>query len=261
MGIRPIAGRDLRPGETYPGVAVVNETFVRQLLGGGDPIGKWFEKETGNGVTRDRFQVVGVVGDTRYRNLREPETPIAFVPFQPAARAVTYAVRGSGSNPLALRQEVGRARPELRVSNVRTQQQVIEQQTTRERLLATLAVFFAAVALLLAGVGLYGVLDYSVVQRRREIGIRLAIGAPVRDIAGRVAMGAMGMVAAGALAGAGIGRALARYAESLLSGVKSADAPMMAAPLLTILAATVLAALPALIRAARIDPAAMLRSE
>jgi predicted permease len=265
MGIPALSGRDLRAGDEFPGVAVVNETFARQLLGPGDPIGKWFEKETGNGVTRDRFQVVGVVADTRYRNLREPPTPIAFVPFQPGRTSATYVVRTSANNPLALaavlRQEVGRARPELRVSNVRTPQQMIDQQTTRERLLATLALFFAAVAVLLAGVGLYGVLDYSVVQRRREIGIRIAIGAPARDIARRVIAGALAMVGIGAAAGAGAGMVLARYVESLLYGVKASDAPAMAVPWLTVIAAALLAALPAVIRAARIDPAAMLRSE
>jgi putative ABC transport system permease protein len=138
---------------------------------------------------------------------------------------------------------------------------MIDQQTTRERLLATLALFFAAVAVLLAGVGLYGVLDYSVVQRRREIGIRIAIGAPARDIARRVIAGALAMVGIGAAAGAGAGMVLARYVESLLYGVKASDAPAMAVPWLTVIAAALLAALPAVIRAARIDPAAMLRSE
>jgi predicted permease len=271
MRIRRIAGRGLRTGETYPGVAVVNEAFVK-LLGPGDAIGKWFEKETGNGVTRDRFQVVGVVADTLYRNLREPITPIAFVPFlgdgKVAARSKSsgaYLVRTAGPNPLALagalRQEVARARPELRVSNVRTQTQLIEQHTIRERLLATLAAFFAAVALLLAGIGLYGVLDHSVAQRRREFGIRIAIGAPAGDIARRVMAGALSMVVVGSVVGVGVGLGLARYVETLLYGVKASDAPALAVPWLTLMASTLLAALPAVVRAARIDPVAMLRSE
>ena len=147
------------------------------------------------------------------------------------------------------------------MANVRTQEQLIDRHTVRERLLATLAVFFGAVALLLAGVGLYGVLDYSVVQRRREIGIRLAIGAPASDVARRVVTGALGMVAVGAAGGAGAGMALARYVETLLYGVKASEAAAVAVPWLTVMAAASLAALPAVIRAARIDPAAMLRSE
>jgi len=113
----------------------------------------------------------------------------AFRVTQPQSSG-TILVRTAGPNPLALasvlRQEVPRARPEFRVSNTRTQQELVDRQTIRERLLAMLAVFFAVVALLFAGVGLYGVLDYSVLQRRHEFGIRIAIGAQAGDIARRV---------------------------------------------------------------------------
>jgi predicted permease len=274
MRIPKLQGRGLRPGEIYPSVAVVNTAFARQVFGGADPMGRYFEKESGDGVTRDRFQVVGVVGDSRYRSLREPATPIAYVPlFQAASRAgfirprpsASFIVRTSGPNPLALaealRKEVSRAGPELRVSKVRTQTQLVEQQTVRERLLSTLALFFAAVALLLAGIGLYGVLIYSVEQRRREIGIRIAIGAPVRDVARRVIAGALWMVAVGSVVGAGLGLALSKSVGTLLYEVKPTDTPMLTAPGLTLVIATILAALPAVIRAACIDPAAMLRSE
>ena len=122
--------------------------------------------------------------------------------------------------------------------------------------------FFAAVALLLAGVGLYGVLDYSVLQRRREIGIRLAIGAQPRDIARRVTADVFAMVIVGAAAGLALGIASARYLESLLYQVKG-HRPQMCwrFPRMTILAAALLAALPAVIRAVRIDPVTMLRAE
>jgi predicted permease len=273
MGIPLLRGRDLRAAETHPGLAVVNETFAKRIFGGADPIGRWFEKETGDGVTRDRFQVIGLVGDTPYRTLREAATPIAFVPFTAVDRkgvlvpkkSATYVVRTTGSNPLALaqtlRREVGRARPELRVSNVRTEAQLIERQTIRERLLATLAVFFAGVALLLAGIGLYGVLDYSVQQRKRELGIRIAIGAPTGDIARRVIAGALAMVGVGAVAGAGAGLTLARYVQALLYNVKASDTPALVVPSIILVVAALLAALPAAVRAARIDPSAMLRSQ
>ena len=122
-----------------------------------------------------------------------------------------------------------------------------------------LALFFAVVALLLAGIGLYGVLDYAVLQRRREIGIRMAIGAQAGDIARRVTADIFVMVLVGAVAGLALGMVSARYIATLLYEVKATDAGMLAVPSATILAAAVVAALPAVIRAVRIDPAAMLQ--
>ena len=273
MKIPLLDGRGLREGETFPGVALVNEAFARQCFGGANPVGKWFEKETGDGVTRYRFQVVGLVRDARYRNLREPITPTAYVPFQsvdgkgaPQGKASgVFIVRTSAENPLAmasiLRREVPRARPELRITNVRAQTELNRQHSVRERLLAMLALFFAGVALVLAGVGLYGVLDYSVQQRRREFGIRIAIGAQAGDIARRVSGDVFTMVLAGAVAGVALGLASARYIQTLLYQVKPGDPAMLGIPAVVILAAAALAALPAVFRALRIDPVAMLRAE
>jgi predicted permease len=273
MGIPLIDGRQLRAGETYPGVAIVNEAFAKQIFGGENPIGRWFEKETGNGVTRDRFQVVGLVRNARYRNMREPNTPTAYVPFHSTAEqgalrpktSATFLVRTSSPDPLALasilRQEVSKARSEFRVSNIRTQQELVLAHTVRERLLAMLALFFAVVALLLAGVGLYGVLDYSVLQRRREIGIRMAIGAQVGDIARRVSTDVLAMVIVGALAGLALGMASLRFIETLLYEVKATDPAMIALPSLTILAAALLAAVPPVIRAVRTNPVTIMRAE
>jgi ABC-type antimicrobial peptide transport system permease subunit len=156
---------------------------------------------------------------------------------------------------------VARAGPGFRVSNLRTQTELNEQQTVRERLLAILALFFSVVALLLAGMGLYGVLDYSVQQRQREFGIRIAIGAPSGDIARRVGADVLGMVLAGALAGVALGMATVRSIEALLYQVKSTDPAMLALPALTIGAAALVAALPAVLRAVRIDPITMLRAD
>jgi predicted permease len=267
MKIRFIDGGDFRASDTFPGVAIVSETFARQFFNGQNPIGKSFARG------RSRFQVVGLVRDAPYRSMREPILPVAYVPFHPIdangalqpIREGTFIVRTSGSNPLALastlRREAPRARPEFRVSNIRTQAELVRAQTVRERLLAMLALFFAAVALLLAGVGLYGVLDYSVLQRRREIGIRMALGAQAGDIARRVTVDVFSMVLAGALAGLALGMASVRYIEKLLYQVKGADLGLLALPSITILAAALLAAAPAVIRAVRIDPATMLRSE
>jgi predicted permease len=268
MKIPFIDGRDFRPGETVPGVAIVNETFVKQYFNGQNPIGQWFQKD-GDG----RCQVVGVIRDAPYRSMREPILPVAFVPIHRAdakgmlqpERFGTFMIRTSGANPAALasilRREVPRARPEFRVSNIRTQAELVRAQTLRERLLAMLAVFFAGVALLLAAVGLYGVLDYSVLQRRREIGIRMAVGAPAGNIARLVTVEIFAMVVVGAVAGVALGMASVRYIEALLYQLKPTDLGMLALPAFTILAAALLAALPAVVHAVRIDPVAMLRAE
>ncbi|MGO8736372.1 MAG: ADOP family duplicated permease [Terriglobia bacterium] len=272
MRIPFIDGRDFLPSDKSPGVAIVNRAFAKQYFNGEDPVGKSFEKVSPEG-SRFRFQIVGLVGDARYRNLREPITPTVYVPFASidAIGAVVpidtgaFIVRTLSSNPLALasalRREVSRARVGFRVSNIRTQTEINESHTVRERLLARLAVFFAAVALLLAAVGLYGVLNYSVLQRRREIGIRMALGAPAGEIARHVTTDVLSMVLMGALGGLALGTAAVRYIESLFYQVKPTDPAMLALPSLTILVAALLAALPPIVRAVRIDPATVLRSE
>ncbi len=273
MKIPLLAGRDLRPGDTYPGVAVVNEAFVRQFFRDGHAVGQTFERENGDGRTRTRLQIIGIVADARYRNMREPITPTVFVPFESVDQTGTPSPKGGGAlvvrtsawNPMAmasiLRREVSRAQPELRVSTIHTQQELVEQHTVRERLLALLAIFFAAVALLLAAVGLYGVLHYSVVQRRREIGIRIAIGATAGEIARRVTARIFSMVLLGAAAGLALGITTVRYVTPLLYQVRATDWIVLAVPAVTVTAAAVVAALPAVIHAIRIDPVKMLRVE
>lgn len=272
MKIPLIEGRDFHQGDAFPGVAIVNEAFAKQFFNGEDPVGKWFEKMQGAGQ-RLRMQIVGVAGNARYRNMREPITPTAYVPFASVdtkgaslpQRSGTILVRTSSANPMALasvlRNEVRRARPEFRVSNILTQQQINQQHTIRERLLAMLGSFFAGVALLLAGVGLYGVLNYSVFQRRREIAIRMALGAQAGDIARRMTLEMFAMVITGALAGVGLGLLSVRYIETLFYHVKATDAAMLAIPSLAIFTAALFAALAPVIRAVRIDPAKMLRAD
>ncbi|MGO9271025.1 MAG: ADOP family duplicated permease [Terriglobia bacterium] len=272
MRIPVIDGRDFHANETYPGFALVNQTFAKEYFKGESPLGKSFETVTPEGK-RLRFEVVGLVGDACYDDVREPIWPQAYFPFrwvdakgglQPMGSG-TLIVRTSGPNPAALaptlRRELSRARPEFRVNNIRTQLEINESHTVRERLLARLAFFFGVVALLLAGVGLYGVLDYTVLQRRREIGIRRALGAQAGDVAQRVTVDVLAMVLAGALAGLVFGLASVKYIEALLYQVKATDPRMLALPALTILAAALLAALPAVIHAVRIDPAKTLRAE
>ena len=269
MKMSLIAGRDFRPSDTYPKFAIVNEAFAKRYFPGESPLGKMFA--FGGGVPST--QIVGVARNARYHDIRGPFPPVAYAPFRrvnaqgvaPPIRSATLMVRTASADPLALvstlREEVAHARPGFRVSNVRTEDELVQAQTVRERLLAALALFFAGLALLLAGLGLYGVLDYSVLQRRREIGIRIAIGARTTHIAGRVAAGAFGMVLAGAGIGLALGLAWARFVQSLLYDVKPTDPRMIAVPWLVLLSATLLAAVPAALRAIRTDPVASLRTE
>ena len=272
MKIRLIDGRDFRPSDTQPGAAIVNEAFAKTYFDGVDPVGKSFELVMDEGV-RLPYQIVGLVPDVMYRDLREPILPQLYVPFNavdkqgvPSKKAAgVLLVRTSIENPRALaaliRQEVPRARPEFRVSRVRTQLEINQSHTVRERLLATLALFFAVVALLLAGVGLYGVLHYSVLQRRREIGIRIAIGAQAGGIARLVTAEVFAMVLVGAAAGVALGLVSVRSVESLFYQVRATDLQILALPSLAILAGALLAALRPVIHAVRIDPASMLRVE
>ena len=272
MRIPLLDGRDFRSEDASPRVAIVNRTFARQYLDGATPIGKSFELDTTKG--RLTVPIVGFVPDARSRdNIRFPVRPTAYFPFQsvdsqgafqPRGRG-TFVVRTASANSLALasmlRQEVPRARPEIRVNNIRSQVEIEESITVRERMLAMLALFFAVVALALAGVGLYGVLDYSVQLQRREIGIRMAIGAPAATIARSVTRDVFTMVAAGSAMGMALGLTSARYIGNLLFQVRANDWVRVALPALTILAAAAVAAIPAVIRAVRVDPVKALRAD
>jgi predicted permease len=264
MKIPLTAGRDFRASDKSIGTAMVSRAFARQYFGGDNPVGRSFDTVSYKG-SHTRYEIVGLVADTRYRDLREPIQPVAYFPFQAEYNRASFIVRTAASNPMALattlRQEVPRARPEFRVSTMRTQAELVERHAVRERLLATLAMFFAGVALLLAAIGLYGVLDYSVLQRRREIGIRMAIGAQATDIVTRVTADVFRMVLAGAATGVALGLVSVRFIETLLYHVQPASARMLALPACAILAAAVLAAMPAVVRAVRIDPVTSLRSE
>ncbi len=265
MKIPLIEGRDLRANETE--AAIVNREFAREFFAGKDAAGKLFTAKPGGEWGR-RFQIVGIVGDTRYRTIRDPILPVAYVPYRVAWHKETIMVGMGASNKTAapsaltsiLRNEVSRASPDFRVINIRSQQEMLQAQMVRERLLALLAVFFATIALLLAGIGLYGVLDYSVLQRRREIGLRIALGAQPGDIIRQVALGMLGWFFGGSLAGFALGIGCSRSIETLLYEVKATDLGALAGPALALMAAAFAAALPPLVRAVRIDPARTLRS-
>jgi hypothetical protein len=178
MKIPLLDGRDFRLSDGSPGFAIVNQTFAKTYLDGETPVGQTFELLMDEG-RRLKYQIVGLTGDVRYRNMREPILPQLYVPFRSVDSGGQARKRGEGAflvrtsivNPRALagvlREEVPKARAEFRVSRVRTQMEINQSHTVRERLLATLALFFAVVALLLAGIGLYGVMHYSVLQGRK----------------------------------------------------------------------------------------------
>lgn len=264
MKIPLLQGRDFHADETLPGAVLVNDAFAKQYFAGENPVGKFFDVVANEG-SHARHQIVGIVGNARYRDMREPLRPTTYFPFSQRYGRATFMIRTSNQNPMAIasamRLDVPRARAGFRVSNILTQTALIEQHTVRERLLAMLALFFGAVALSLAAVGIYGVLHYSVQQRRREIGIRIAIGAQPYDIARLVTTDVVAMVFTGAISGIALGMASVKYVESLFYQVKATDASMLALPFVTILVAALLAALPVIIRAVRIDPVAMLRAE
>jgi hypothetical protein len=264
MRIPLLDGRDFRASDRQPGVAIVNKAFAKEYFGGEDPVGKSFAVVNFSG-DHTSFRVVGYVANARYRNMREPMLPVAYLPFSEDYSRGTYIVRTAGPNPLALsatlRRAISTARPDFFVSNVRTQNELIDSHTVRERVLATLAVFFGAVALLLAGVGFYGLLDYTVLQRRREIGIRMALGAAPGRIAVRITGQAFARAVLGMLIGFAFGLASARHIQSLLFGVKATEVSTLAAPGVTILLVSLMAAAPAMLRATRVDPAVTLRSD
>jgi len=277
MKIPLVDGRDFDPNDVTPRVAIVSETFAKLYFPGENPIGKTFSRGRGPLAgkidTALLYRIVGVSRDARYRNMRDPILSVAYVPLRSLdrnnalvpMRDATLLIRTNRPNPLALaatlRTEIARAGNGLRVSNLRTQQEINERHTIRERLLARLAIFFAAVALLLAAIGLYGVLEYSVLQRRREIGIRMAIGAQASDIARRVTSEVFLMVLGGAAAGIAIGTTSVRFIESLLYQANPTSLATLVLPAALIVVSALIASLPAVVRAVRIDPAAMLRSE
>jgi predicted permease len=257
MKLPLVAGRDFRPDDSLPGSAIVNETFVRLFLNGLRPIGVEIAKGS------QSFQVVGVVRDTPYRDIHEDIRPVVFVPFHSAqqTRNATFVVRTASANPLAMASTLRRAVTSARVSNIRPQMEFVQAQTVRERLMAMLALFFAAVALVLAAIGLVwrtGLLRAATAARDRHSNRhRRAVrrNRAARD-RGRVSHGG-GRRAGGVRLGNADGALYRRVAvpgaagRSGDAGAAGGDYPGRA----------LVAALPAVYHAIRIDPVAMLRAD
>ena len=204
------------------------------------------------------------VRDAAYRNVREPVRPTVYVPLGARRRNGAFLVRTAG-NPLALapllRRRVSEERSGFLVRTVQPQTNFVRWHLLRERLLAALSSFFAIVALVLAAIGLYGVLNYSVTGRRREIGIRIALGAGSAHVVRRIMSASAAMVCLGVALGSAGGLAIGRAAEALLFGVKVTDPYSFAIPAMILSITALLAALPPAIRAVRMSPARTLRDE
>jgi predicted permease len=242
MGIPLRAGRDFTAFDRAgaPPVLVVNEQFVREFFAGTDAIGRTIESLEEPGFPRTAYEIVGVVGDTKYADLREARPPIAYAPDaqEPTDAAQVWAVTRTSLQPSQLTGAIRRAADRVNAAVVTTAtvdlRASVVARLMRERLLAWLAGFFGFVALGLVGVGLYGVVSYLVSNRRREIGIRMALGADRRSVVRLVCGQTISFLMVGCAIGIAVSVVANRLAEGLLFGVTPAD------PLVVVTATAVL---------------------
>lgn len=267
-GIPIVAGRDFSEGDVTHSAsprAVVNEAFVRVVCEGSSPIGQHFE------IAGTLREVIGIVRDSRYSDLRTETPATAYLPFLQVntgrgqmALYVRAAGKAGAMAPLirSVVQSVDRNMPLL---DVRTLKEEVEAVLVQERLIATISGLFSALALLLAAVGLHGLVSYAVVQRTSELGIRSALGAKRADIVRSVMYDALSLVLAGILIGVPaalvVGQVASSQISGLLFGLKTTDPPTMAAAVTVLLFVGLGASYFPARRASRVDPMVALRSE
>lgn len=275
VGMPLVAGRDFSTADlaaNSPAVCIVNETFVREVFPAENPIGKpCMVGRRHHATTSEPFSIVGVVRDSRYMNPRGATQPVVYMTFLQTnsgrGQMVLY-VRTAGEVGGILpriREEVARVDPSLPMLDVHTLEEEMDAALVQQRLIALLTSLFGTLALLLACVGIYGLLAFSVAQRTAEIGIRTALGAQraaVMWLVMREALVLVGIgIAIGVPAALLVGRLAASQISGLLFGLGASDPlTITAATTLLIAVATLAAYLPAR-RASRIDPMMALRSE
>ncbi|MBC7925495.1 MAG: ABC transporter permease [Bryobacteraceae bacterium] len=245
--------------EPVPLVAIVNQAFSRRYFDGQSPVGRQFIRESEKPQT---YEIVGMIRDARDNSVRAETEPTVYAPVG-GGDWQTLNIRGAMSpNTIqAIRTEIRETHPALSVTNVVSQERLIEDTMIQERLLSILSTFFGALAVLLAGIGLYGVLNYTTLRRTHEIGIRIALGARRIAVVRLVVRDAFVLTILGSLVGVATGLALARLVSPLLYGVKPSDLQAVLTPVFLLLTAAALAsALPAF-RAIRIEPSTALRYE
>ena len=274
VGLPIVLGRDFRDGdnETASKVAIVSETFARQFFGEQNGVQKALGQAIGLGVDQNlgQFQIVGVAKDSKQRNIDEPPSRVVYFPFlqadlPPSSMShMTMEVR-TASEPAAMtnaiRQELLAVEKNLPIYGVKTLTQQVEESLTEQRMFTWLVSLFGLLALLLASVGLYGVIAYSTVRRTGEIGIRVALGADRRDVLTMVLSEALRLTAIGVVIGLALAVATGRIFSSALYGVSTADPlTILGASVLMFVAAGLAGYLPAR-RAMRVDPMVALRYE
>jgi putative ABC transport system permease protein len=263
MRIAMLEGREFRPGDRSPrldeskkpvaGVAIVNEAFARVYFGGANPVGRRVVVDSSEAP----MEIVGLARDTVYFSVREDSHPAVYVPLE-ARQSATLLLRtsGSGTPPAqAIRRQLARLAPDVQFREAVTFESFLTQQLIRERLLAVLSTFFAALALVLAVIGIYGVLNHAVTRERRDIGLRIVLGAGPAHIVVRLTARLLGALGAGAIIGLAGGVAFGRWVQTLLFETDPSDPAALVVPLTLMVVAAVFAVLPPAIRAVRTDPA------
>jgi predicted permease len=266
MGVPLRAGRDFTERDTTSSelVVIVNETLARMLWPGEDPIGK---RLLADGVFNKEVvrRVVGVVGDVRHQSLEEGYTGEFYTPMRQTNSGTVDLVVRTDLAPEAVASSVRTAlapiAPNLASNEWRTLQHLVDQAVSPRRFVVVLLAGFAGFALILASLGIYAVISYSVNQRKQEIGIRMALGASAADLQRRILIETLRLAAAGMALGLAASWGLARAIQGLLFGVTPTDpATFAAAPLVLLIVAALAGYLPAR-HASRIDPIIALRAD